>query len=162
MHEWLSWWSTTLPRSGPRVRVPSRARINMKKGYPNGYPFFMLPERSRYPKVRGLRFAPVVAEQTSTGRFATSRALSNLSTLESVHMNPRTELSHGLSFASFTTRLAPTILFRRNFPASLSSLTYYLQRNYYLSLFSVVIFSKHTLFLHLFYHEIGSHHSFPS
>ena len=25
MREWLSWWSTTLPRSGPRVRVPSRA-----------------------------------------------------------------------------------------------------------------------------------------
>ena len=23
--EWLSWWSTTLPRSGSRVRVPSRA-----------------------------------------------------------------------------------------------------------------------------------------
>ncbi len=27
MREWLSWWSTTLPRSGPRVRVPSRALI---------------------------------------------------------------------------------------------------------------------------------------
>ena len=26
LREWLSWWSTTLPRSGPRVRVPSRAR----------------------------------------------------------------------------------------------------------------------------------------
>ena len=25
MREWLSWWSTTLPRAGPRVRVPSRA-----------------------------------------------------------------------------------------------------------------------------------------
>ena len=25
MREWLSWWSTTLPRSGSRVRVPSRA-----------------------------------------------------------------------------------------------------------------------------------------
>ena len=25
--EWLSWWSTTLPRSGPRVRVPSRALL---------------------------------------------------------------------------------------------------------------------------------------
>ena len=31
MHEWLSWWSTTLPRSGPRVRVPSRARITHEK-----------------------------------------------------------------------------------------------------------------------------------
>ena len=26
MREWLSWWSATLPRSRPRVRVPSRAR----------------------------------------------------------------------------------------------------------------------------------------
>ena len=29
MREWLSWWSTTLPRSGPRVRVPSRALIKL-------------------------------------------------------------------------------------------------------------------------------------
>ena len=29
MHEWLSWWSTTLPRSGPRVRVPSRALVEI-------------------------------------------------------------------------------------------------------------------------------------
>ena len=29
MREWLSWWSTTLPRSGPRVRVPSRALLFM-------------------------------------------------------------------------------------------------------------------------------------
>ena len=27
MREWLSWWSATLPRSRPRVRVPSRALI---------------------------------------------------------------------------------------------------------------------------------------
>ena len=27
--EWLSWWSTTLPRSGPRVRVPSRALVKL-------------------------------------------------------------------------------------------------------------------------------------
>ena len=27
MREWLSWWSTTLPRLGSRVRVPSRAFI---------------------------------------------------------------------------------------------------------------------------------------
>lgn len=27
MREWLSWWSTTLPRSGSRVRVPSRALL---------------------------------------------------------------------------------------------------------------------------------------
>ena len=31
MREWLSWWSTTLPRSGPRVRVPSRALFYQKK-----------------------------------------------------------------------------------------------------------------------------------
>ena len=30
MREWLSWWSTTLPRSGSRVRVPSRALLNSK------------------------------------------------------------------------------------------------------------------------------------
>ena len=29
MREWLSWWSTTLPRSGSRVRVPSRALIKL-------------------------------------------------------------------------------------------------------------------------------------
>ena len=31
MREWLSWWSTTLPRSGSRVRVPSRALFIHKK-----------------------------------------------------------------------------------------------------------------------------------
>ena len=31
MREWLSWWSTTLPRSGSRVRVPSRALKENKK-----------------------------------------------------------------------------------------------------------------------------------
>ena len=31
LHEWLSWWSTTLPRSGSRVRVPSRAFLLYKK-----------------------------------------------------------------------------------------------------------------------------------
>ena len=30
MREWLSWWSTTLPRSGSRVRVPSRALFYFK------------------------------------------------------------------------------------------------------------------------------------
>ena len=29
--EWLSWWSTTLPRSGSRVRVPSRAFFICRK-----------------------------------------------------------------------------------------------------------------------------------
>ena len=27
MREWLSWWSTTLPRSGSRVRVPFSAHF---------------------------------------------------------------------------------------------------------------------------------------
>ena len=74
MREWLSWWSTTLPRSGPRVRVPSRALKGTRKGYPNGYSFLVFEPR-RGSKVRGLRSASVVAEQTSPGRFATSHAL---------------------------------------------------------------------------------------
>ena len=76
MRKWLSWWSTTLPRSGPRVRVPSRALKGTRKGYPKGYPFLVF-EPCRGSKVRGLRSASVVAEQTSPGRFATSRALLN-------------------------------------------------------------------------------------
>ena len=39
MREWLSWWSTTLPRLGSRVRVPSRALKNEKRISRNGYPF---------------------------------------------------------------------------------------------------------------------------
>ena len=77
MREWLSWWSATLPRSRPRVRVPSRALKGTRKGYPNGYPFLVFEPR-RGSKVRGLRSASVVAEQTSPGRFATSRALFKL------------------------------------------------------------------------------------
>ena len=38
MREWLSWWSTTLPRSGSRVRVPSRALFIYKR-YPKRIPF---------------------------------------------------------------------------------------------------------------------------
>ena len=38
MREWLSWWSTTLPRSGSRVRVPSRAFLIHKK-YPRRISF---------------------------------------------------------------------------------------------------------------------------
>ena len=33
MREWLSWWSTTLPRSGPRVRVPSRALYKIQNNF---------------------------------------------------------------------------------------------------------------------------------
>ena len=52
MREWLSWWSTTLPRSGSRVRVPSRALNDTKKDIRGGYPFFV---RSKPNKVLGRR-----------------------------------------------------------------------------------------------------------
>ena len=74
MREWLSWWSTTLPRSGSRVRVPSRALLIYKR-YPKRIPFVykrVLPDSN----VRGLRSAPVGAEPTSTGCRAPSRAQS--------------------------------------------------------------------------------------
>ena len=41
MREWLSWWSTTLPRSGSRVRVPSRALSDKRRGIRNGCLFFV-------------------------------------------------------------------------------------------------------------------------
>ena len=42
MREWLSWWSTTLPRSGPRVRVPSRASFNCSGSLDfTRFPFFL-------------------------------------------------------------------------------------------------------------------------
>ncbi len=44
MREWLSWWSTTLPRSGSRVRVPSRALLNEAETLMNtAFPFFFVP-----------------------------------------------------------------------------------------------------------------------
>ena len=75
MREWLSWWSTTLPRSGPRVRVPSRA-LQVKRGstLAKGVTSFCL-RRGHASNVRGLHFVPVVAKQRSTGPPATSRAL---------------------------------------------------------------------------------------
>ncbi len=51
MREWLSWWSTTLPRSGPRVRVPSRALL--ERIHRMMYPFFIT--NSNDSIVRGLR-----------------------------------------------------------------------------------------------------------
>ncbi len=45
VREWLSWWSTTLPRSGPRVRVPSRALI--KNGDTFRYLHFLLEHWNR-------------------------------------------------------------------------------------------------------------------
>ena len=80
MREWLSWWSTTLPRSGSRVRVPSRALLIYKR-YPKRIPFVykrVLPDSN----VRGLRSAPVGAEPTSTGCRAPSRAMKNSAGLE--------------------------------------------------------------------------------
>ena len=41
MREWLSWWSTTLPRLGSRVRVPSRALKNKKKDIQKRISFFL-------------------------------------------------------------------------------------------------------------------------
>ena len=45
MREWLSWWSTTLPRLGSRVRVPSRAL--KKKDIQKRISFFLLLEPCR-------------------------------------------------------------------------------------------------------------------
>ena len=42
MREWLSWWSTTLPRLGSRVRVPSRALKNKKKDIQKRISFFVI------------------------------------------------------------------------------------------------------------------------
>ena len=42
MREWLSWWSTTLPRLGSRVRVPSRALIIRKKDIQKRISFFLI------------------------------------------------------------------------------------------------------------------------
>ena len=49
MREWLSWWSTTLPRSGPRVRVPSRALLLMMGNFGlQGFPFFYCNVKINY------------------------------------------------------------------------------------------------------------------
>ena len=42
MREWLSWWSATLPRSRPRVRVPSRAFLLLRN--PEGFIWKRLPD----------------------------------------------------------------------------------------------------------------------
>ncbi len=43
MREWLSWWSATLPRSRPRVRVPSRALVKSAETLINtAFPFFFV------------------------------------------------------------------------------------------------------------------------
>ena len=49
MREWLSWWSTTLPRSGSRVRVPSRALLLMMGNFGlQGFPFFYCNVKINY------------------------------------------------------------------------------------------------------------------
>ena len=73
MREWLSWWSTTLPRSGSRVRVPSRALLIYKR-YPKRIPFVY---KRVLPDSNGsyLRSTSVGAEPTSTGCRAPRLAL---------------------------------------------------------------------------------------
>ena len=71
--EWLSWWSTTLPRLGSRVRVPSRALKNRKKDIQKRISFFVMFKPDGR-KRRGLHSVPGVAKRTSTGCSATSHA----------------------------------------------------------------------------------------
>ena len=64
MREWLSWWSTTLPRLGSRVRVPSRALIIKKKDIQKRISFFVMfkparAETQRSPLRSGCRKANV-------------------------------------------------------------------------------------------------------
>ena len=58
MREWLSWWSATLPRSRPRVRVPSRAffmqRISVRISFLHEMSPAGLKQNSEN-SVRGLR-----------------------------------------------------------------------------------------------------------
>ena len=56
----------------------SRSKRNTKRWYPIGYHLFCVFEPRRDSKVRGLRFAPVVAKRTSTGCSAVSAPLRSL------------------------------------------------------------------------------------
>ena len=58
MREWLSWWSTTLPRSGSRVRVPSRALLNSKNTSASDVFFSLLRLAPARGFVSTLRFGP--------------------------------------------------------------------------------------------------------
>ena len=83
MREWLSWWSTTLPRSGSRVRVPSRALLIYKR-YPKGIPFVykrVLPDSngSRSPLCSGRC-------RTDIHRMSCTVSRSNRKKLESIYM----------------------------------------------------------------------------
>ena len=82
MREWLSWWSTTLPRSGSRVRVPSRALLIYKR-YPKRIPFVykrVLPDSngSRSPLCSGRC-------RTDIHRMSCTVSRSNRKKLESIY-----------------------------------------------------------------------------
>ena len=68
MREWLSWWSATLPRSRPRVRVPSRALNNKKKDIRNGYPFSCCSSPAGLERFEVSASLRSVEERTSAGR----------------------------------------------------------------------------------------------
>ena len=80
MREWLSWWSATLPRSRPRVRVPSRAfsckRISIRISFLHEMSPAGLKQNSEN-SVRGLRGPKVLFGRCyhwSPGPIAPSRA----------------------------------------------------------------------------------------
>ena len=80
MREWLSWWSATLPRSRPRVRVPSRAffmqRISVRISFLHEMSPAGLKQNSEN-SVRGLRGPKVLFGRCyhwSPGPIAPSRA----------------------------------------------------------------------------------------
>ena len=60
MREWLSWWSATLPRSRPRVRVPSRALLlHEKRSIREDAPFFrVIRARKGSSQWHELKFIP--------------------------------------------------------------------------------------------------------
>ncbi len=68
MREWLSWWSTTLPRSGPRVRVPSRALLLRTGNFDlQGFLFFCCSVKAGYSLlllITVLRSKPFVQRQS--------------------------------------------------------------------------------------------------
>ena len=68
MREWLSWWSTTLPRSGPRVRVPSRALLLKTGNFDlQGFLFFCCSVKAGYSLlllITVLRSKPFVQRQS--------------------------------------------------------------------------------------------------
>ena len=88
MREWLSWWSATLPRSRPRVRVPSRALIfytkrsirkillfSCKKSPKGLFTMAWIKNHARFEVSAHMKWASVRAKPRSTGPRAPSRAL---------------------------------------------------------------------------------------